>query len=388
MAAYPVLRDRLPLLPPADVAALDAFRPAADRVWRNAAAKLRHTVSTYPGRCPLYTVDGRWSVDGEEWTRWGDGFLGGQLWLVADHDDDAAWFSRQAETYSALVEDRKSDDQVHDHGFLLWPTFHRWYERTGDPAHLEVLLVAARTMASRFREVGRYLPSFLGPDTLFIDIMMNVHLLFFAAAMTDDTELARIGHEHCRTTRRFLLRGDGSAAHAGQFDVRTGGFVRQTTRQGHRDDGSWARGQAWAIHGFGTAYRCTGDRHYLATATSAADFYIEQTQQRLVPPNDWSEPHPVRPFESSAAAAAAAGLWQLAGLVQDPRLAQVYADYAVRILVRLAEPDFLSAPGDGWEGILRHGCYHEGLGLGVDESTAFGDYWLLAAYDMIGRGAS
>ncbi|HSF27295.1 MAG TPA: glycoside hydrolase family 88 protein [Actinomycetes bacterium] len=355
----------------------------SERVWRSAEAKLRTTVEKHPGRFPLYTEGGAWALDGQQWTRWGDGFLGGALWLVAAHGEDRVWFRQQAERYTRLVEGRKADDQIHDHGFLFWPTYYRWYQETQDPAHLAVLVEAARTLAGRFREPGRYLPSFLGPESLFIDIMMNVHLVLFAASVTGDRELARIGHEHSLTTRRFLIRGDGSASHAGVFDVQTGAFIRQTSQQGFADDGSWARGQAWAIHGFGTVYRFTGDRRYLATAVSAADFYLESTGDRLVPPNDWTEPEPARPFESSAAAAAAAGLWQLAGLVPDAGLASRYADYAARILVRLSQDDFLASPDEPWEGVLKHGSYHEGLGLGVDESLIFGDYWFLAAVSAV-----
>jgi unsaturated chondroitin disaccharide hydrolase len=57
-----------------------------------------------------------------------------------------------------------------------------------------------------------------------------------------------------------------------------------------RDDASWARGQGWATYGFGTAYRHTGDRRFLDTAVSCADFYRERTADTLVPPNDWEEP--------------------------------------------------------------------------------------------------
>src|SRR5207249_2888535 len=85
-----------------------------------------------------------------------------------------------------------------------------------------------------------------------------------------------------------------------------------------RTRSSWARGQSWALYGFGTAYRFTGDRRFLATAQDCADFYVDRTGDRLVPPNDWEEPSPVRPWESSAAAIAAGGLWQLAGLTSDP----------------------------------------------------------------------
>jgi unsaturated chondroitin disaccharide hydrolase len=238
----------------------------------------------------------------------------------------------------------------------------------------------------RFNERGRYLRSFLAPDSLFVDIMMNVGVIFHAASRTGDPDLARIASEHCQTTRRFLVRGDGSASHEGIFDLDSGRFLRQTTQQGWRDDGSWARGQAWALHGFGTAYRYTADGRFLATAARCADFYIERTGTRLVPPNDWEEPAPRHPWESSAAAIAAGGLWQLGCLIRDAALARAYADYAMRILMRLCQEDFLAADEPEWEGVLKHGIYHESKQLGVDESVMWGDYFFLDALHSITSG--
>jgi unsaturated chondroitin disaccharide hydrolase len=372
------------MTPPDGIELPAGFEETAARIWDTAAEKVQALVERHPDRFPLYTVDGRWAVDAEAWTNWCEGFLGGQLWLLADHTGDP-WFREQAEHYSRLIEPRKDDRDVHDLGFLFMPTWKRWHELTGDPAKDEVVVHAGRTMALRFNEKGRYLPSFLAPDSLFIDIMMNVGIVFHAAARTQDPDLERIAREHCLTTRRHLVRGDGSASHEGIFDLETGQFLRQTTQQGYRDDGSWGRGQAWALHGFGTAYAFTGDRRFLDTAQDCADFYIERTGERLVPPNDWEEPEPERPWESSAAAVAAGGLWQLACLTADAVRARHYARYALRILVRLSEADFLACDEPEWEGVLKHGSYHETKALGVDESVMWGDYFLLDALHAVGQ---
>ena len=142
------------------------------------------------------------------------------------------------------------------------------------------------------------------------------------------------------------------------------------------------------MYGFGTAYRYTGDRRLLDTAIACADFYRERTGARLVPPNDWEEPSPAAPYETSAAAIAADAFWQLAGLVQDEVKARAYADYAVQILVRLASDDFLAIDDPNWEGVLKHGTYHETKNLGVDESVMWGDYWLLDTVDTIAKTTS
>jgi len=106
-------------------------------------------------------------------------------------------------------------------------------------------------MGLRFREKGGYLRSFLSEDSLFIDIMMNVGIVLYAAQQTGDRALEEKALRHCLTTRKYLVRGDGSTAHEGIFDLATGEFLRQSTQQGWRADSSWARGLAWALYGFG-----------------------------------------------------------------------------------------------------------------------------------------
>jgi unsaturated chondroitin disaccharide hydrolase len=53
------------------------------------------------------------------------------------------------------------------------------------------------------------------------------------------------------------------------------------------------------------------------------------------------------------------------------------------ILDTLTGPDFLAAATPGWEGIMKHGIYHSLKGLGVDESTAWGDYFFLEALERV-----
>jgi unsaturated chondroitin disaccharide hydrolase len=379
-----ILSTPLPVVIPDGVVVPDDYRDASDLAWATALEKVPALTIKHPGQFPLYTMHGKWVVEGETWTNWCEGFLGGQLWMLAERTSRED-LRTAAERYSLLIEERKHDRSVHDLGFLFWSTWRRWFEQTGDASRDRVVVEAGMTMSLRFNEKGRYLRSFLAPDSLFIDIMMNVGVIFHAAQRTGDARLATIAAEHCLTTRRYLVRGDGSIAHEGIFDLETGAFLRQSTQQGFRADGSWARGQAWALYGFGTAYRYTGDRRFLETAQACADFYIDRTGEALVPPNDWEEPTPLLPYESSAAAITAGGLWQLAGLVQDRGRACGYADYAVRILKRLCQPDFLSVDDRNWEGLLTHGIYHEGKGLGVDESVMWGDYWFLDALDTVDK---
>jgi unsaturated chondroitin disaccharide hydrolase len=350
------------------------------KAYAFAGQQLRHLVETHPDYFPMYTVNGKWKHEGEAWTNWCEGFLGGQLWLMYKHTSDE-WWRAQAEHYSRLIEHRKTDRNVHDLGFLFWSTWKRWFDITSDPAINDVVVEAGQTLALRFKEKGGYLRSFVADESLFVDIMMNVGIIFYAAQQTGNEELWYVANQHCLTTRRTLVRGDGSTSHEGIFDTETGEFLRHSTHQGWRDDSSWARGLAWALYGFGTAYSFTRDPRFLQTSEACANFYIERTPSHGVPPNDWEEPDPALPYESSAAAITASGMWNLSHLTGDPARAHLYREYALRILDTLTEAEFLAVETPGWEGILKHGMYHQRRGLGVDESVMWGDYFFLEALD-------
>ena len=302
---------------------MPGLHEAAQRAFDFAQAQVRALITAEPDYFPLHTVGGRWRHASEPWTNWCEGFLGGMQWIFAKRTGDPYWRER-AVYYARLIEHRKDDRSVHDLGFLFWSTWKRWYDLSGDEAVNRVVIEAGRTLALRFMPEGRYLRSFVAPESLFIDIMMNVGIIFYAAQQTGDAELLRVATEHCLTSRRVLVRGDASTAHEGIFDLQSGEFLRQCTHQGWRGDSSWARGHAWALYGFGTAYRFSRDPRFLDTAVRCADFYIERTPPHGVPPNDWEEPRPALPYESSAAAIAAGGLWQLADLVTEPSQARRY----------------------------------------------------------------
>ena len=373
------MAETLPTTAPAG-ALPDGFAPMAARALDFAAQQVEALVRTQPDTFPIFTVEGRWQVEENAWTNWTEGFLGGLVWIFAQRTGDAWWRERAAH-YSRLIEPRRFDRTVHDLGFLFISTWKRWYDIDGDPALFERVIEAGRTMALRFNEKGCYLRSFVAPDSCFIDIMMNVGVIFEAARATGDADLQRIATEHCLTSRRHLVRGDGSTAHEAIFDLETGAFLRPGTHQGWRPDSSWARGQAWALYGFGTAFLHTGDPRFLDTAQRCADFFLDRTGAAVIPPNDWEEPDPPRPYESSAAAIAAGGLLQLAQVASEPARRARYRDAALAILTELCSPRFLAIETPGWEGVLLHGTYHERRRLGVDESVMWGDYFFVEALE-------
>jgi unsaturated chondroitin disaccharide hydrolase len=356
----------------------EGLQPRLERAMATAAEKVRGLIERDPGYYPMYTAGGKWRHGGPLWTDWCAGFLPGQMWILHAWTGDA-WWRERAEAYSAPLEPKKHDRAVHDLGFIFLNTYLPWYRRSGDRRLLEVVIEAGRTLAMRYRPEGRYLCSFIGPESLFIDIMMNVPIVFLAARETGDDALRAIAEAHCRTTERTLVRPDGGTAHEGIFDLASGEFLRQSTHQGLRADSDWTRGLAWAIHGFGTVFACTRDGADLAVARRTADHFLERLPDGGVPPWDFDVPEgPERIDDSSAGAIAASGLWQLADLVGGDE-GEAYRAGACRILDALLTDRYVAWADPDWEGTLKHGVYHRPKGLGVDESVMWGEFFFLEA---------
>jgi unsaturated chondroitin disaccharide hydrolase len=362
------------------------YARALDFAERQVAATIERT----PDYFPIYTTGGRWHHQGELWTDWTGGFFAGLMWQFArrGHADPSRghadpWRAR-AEHYSRLLEHRQHDRNVHDLGFIFLNTYRPWYELTEDDRLRQVLIQAGRTLAMRFQERGQYLSSFIGPQSLFIDIMMNVPIIFYAANETGDAELRRVAEAHCRTTRDTLVRPDGSTAHEGLFDLATGKFIGQATHQGLRADSNWARGLAWSMYGYSQVYALTGEREWLDVAERNADFWLTHLPKDHVPywdfAADLSAPLPWGPQkDSSAAAIAASGLLDLERQTSSLDRAVAYRQTALAMLDALNAPEYLAVDSPGREGILKHGVYHTAKNLGVDESVMWGEYFFVEA---------
>jgi len=350
-----------------------------------AGRQVRRLIETYPDFYPMYTKEGRWKHDLPAWTHWCDGFLPGMMWVLQSRCEpgspEAEWWLAQAIRYSRPLEPRRFDRNVHDLGFIFMSTYYRWLQLDPNPALRDMLIQAGRTMALRFREKGQYLRSFVAEESLFIDIMMNVGIVFYAALETHDQNLLDVAMRHCLTSRRVLVRGDGSTAHEGLFDLETGEFLRQSTHQGYRGDSCWSRGLAWALYGFGTSYFYSRDSRFLETAESCADFYLLQTPADGIPPWDYDAPEESRTLiDTSAAAIAAGGLLRLSGILADRAKAHFYRSAGLRILRNLCQ-NHAASSDPAWEGILKGGVYHIHKGLGVAESVMWGEYFFVEALD-------
>lgn len=340
-----------------------------------------------PGFYPLYTDQGRWRHQKPAWTHWCDGFLPGMMWIFYEETQDPEWL-RLAQEYSRALEPRKDDREVHDLGFIFYHgTYKRWYEstvRSGTPnqALKDVVIHAGETLALRYHERARCLRSFHGPDSNFIDIMMNVGIIFYAALERKDGMLLRIARRHCMTTRCTLVRSDGSTSHEGIFDLETGKFLRQTTQQGFNGDSCWSRGLAWSMYGFGTCYSLIREPMYLEIAQINAEYWLSHAPENGIVPWDFDAPQsgPLSraQVDTSASAIAAVGLLNLSEFPVSEERRKAYRDCAMKTISSLAT-EYLGESVDGWEGILRGGVYHIHKNLGVNESVMWGEFFFVEA---------
>src|ERR1700730_2144000 len=99
--------------------------PQFSQALQFVAAQAERILEKYPGYYPMYTVEGLWNREGEQWTSWCEGFFPGVLWLLYKHSGDEKW-RRVAEQYTKPLESRRFDRNVHDLGFLFFSTYLRW----------------------------------------------------------------------------------------------------------------------------------------------------------------------------------------------------------------------------------------------------------------------
>ena len=82
---------------------------------------------------------------------WCAGFYPGVLWQMYQLTRNPFW-CEQAATNTWLMEAVKNDGSSHDLGFMMYCSFGKAYELTGQKEYRDVVVQAARTLASRFDE--------------------------------------------------------------------------------------------------------------------------------------------------------------------------------------------------------------------------------------------
>lgn len=332
--------------------------------------------------------------DNLEWTT---GFWTGSIWLAWEYSHDERLKEAaliQVESFYNRILKRVNIDN-HDMGFLYSPSCVSAYKLTGSKKAYEAAILAARNLASRYQEKGKFIQAWgtLGIQEnyrLIIDCLLNVPLLFFAYEQTGEPHFKEIAINHINTAFGCVIRPDWSTFHTYYFDKETGAPLKGSTHQGYSDTSAWSRGQAWGIYGAALAYKYTNNPDYINIFRNLVDFYLTKLTSDLIPYWDlcFSEDSN-EPKDSSAGACIVCGILEMVKYLKDEEKTY-YLRIAKTLLKSLvsncAVNDFRQS-----NGLLLHGTYAKKSEFntcknrGIDECNTWGDYFYLEALTRLNK---
>ena len=328
---------------------------------------------------------------------WCSGFFPGSLWYLYEYTKDEFWKANAAAYTERLIEPLRHDANNHDVGFRTYCSAGNALRLTGESRYAEFLHDTAAALRTRYDDSlglirswnsekgkgGFFAPGFV----VIIDNMMNLELLEWDAKNGGETKSDRIARSQADITDLHHFRPDGSAYHILDYNPKTKKIRAIYAGQGACVEGTWARGQAWAIYGYTMMYRETKDPRYLARAMKAADYWLDEPNVPSdgIPYWDFKAADiPDEPRDSSAAAVAASAFVELAGFAPDGK-GRKYREGAVRILSSLASDAYFARPGDNGGFLLMHATGNKPGPSEVDVPLNYGDYYFLEALLRLAR---
>ncbi len=168
---------------------------------------------------------------------------------------------------------------------------------------------------------------------------MNLELLFRGWQITGNWTLYDMAVSHANRTIEEHVRSDHSSYHVVAFNETDGTVIDKYTAQGYSNSSCWSRGQAWLVNGFTTTYRFTNSNHILEAAENVSNYYIDNLPEDGIAYWDFNVPHDnysYIPRDSSSAAVAASGLFELYGYTKNEK----YLKAAQRIMDSLSSAKY------------------------------------------------
>jgi unsaturated chondroitin disaccharide hydrolase len=307
---------------------------------------------------------------------WTGGFWTGLLWLAHEHEASAERLER-AHAFTRRLLPRSRDAHNHDLGFMFFPSAIKGWQLTGQEEYRRHAVEAAVSLAGQFNPRGGFIPGwgfFGGEDwsgSVLIDTLMNLPLLVWAVQQGAPQSLMDVVRRHTSTALAHHLRPNGSVYHVFKFDPETGAPVSGDTYQGRGPESAWARGQAWALTGLALLASRMQEPAYLEASRKVAGFFLAGLPQDQVPYWDFDVYGAGEPRDASAGAIASYGLQKLFDLTGERRFLQAASNILQALAATCANRP--GAPG----GVLLHATADLPHGLGIDESTMYGDYYYL-----------
>ena len=322
---------------------------------------------------------------------WCSGFVPGSLWYLYELTGKEAWKTAAADWTEKLIEPLRHDANNHDVGFRTYCSAGNGLRLTGDARYAAFLHDTSAALRTRYddnlglirswnnwagtTEKDYFRPSFI----VIIDNMMNLELLEWDAKNGGDPKSDVIARSQADKTDAHHFRPDGSPYHILGYNPKNGKIHGIYAGQGASVDGTWARGQAWAIYGFTVMYRETKDKRYLDRAVKAVDYWLNEPNLPLDGVPYWDFKAADIPNEERDVSAACVTLSALCELMDDvpADLAAKYRAYVRKTLAALASPAYFAAPGENGSFLLKHSVGCRPHGSEVDVPLNYADYYFL-----------
>ena len=382
-------------LPGTDLDVPAATAAAIVAAVADALATLRRNIETfglrYPDdttagdRYPIRPAAGGFAAGANR--GWTTSFWPGMMWIAWEITGDTFFRDAglaHAADFARRV--REEDDlDTHDLGFLYTLASVAPYRLLGDEDARATALEAADHLMRRFLEPAGIIQAWgdlsdpAQRGRTIVDSLMNMPLLTWAGEQTGQERFADAVRRHATQLRTHILRSDDTTFHTFYWDAETGEPLRGATEQGAFDDSCWARGQAWGVYGFALNHRATGDPALLDASRRCAERFLSHLPSDRVPFWDMVYTDGAdAPRDSSSAAIAVSGLFELAGVETDPAAAGRYRAAAYEILASLIE-NYTPETPEASDAVILHSVYDFPKSVGVDEGTLWGDYFYLEA---------
>lgn len=332
---------------------------------------------------PRTTEDGKLKmVRPRDWT---SGFFPGSLWYMYEYTNDEKWIPR-AKEFTENLEGLRNYKGTHDLGFMIFNSFGNGLRLTQNESYKQVILDASYALASRYKPDAGIIRSWdhnrdKWQCPVIIDNMMNLEMLFWAFKESGDSTFYNIAVSHADRTMENHFRPDYGTYHVVDYDTITGEVLNRHTHQGFAHESTWSRGEAWALYGYTTMYRETGNEVYLNQAIKIAEFIFSNPQlpEDLIPYWDYDAPEiPNEPRDASAATITASALYELSLYAHDDENATLYMDYADTILENLTN-NYRPSVGANGGFLLMHSTGSKAHNSEVDVPLTYADYYFLEA---------
>lgn len=324
---------------------------------------------------------------------WVSGFFAGSLWYMYELTGEQKW-AEHAKAHTEVLDSIQHLKWHHDVGFMIYDSYGNGLRLKGYEEYKGVIVNTAASLATRFRDVPGVIQSWDADRgwqaergwecPVIIDNMMNLELMFKATEFSGDSTYYNIAVRHADRTMKEHFREDYSCYHVVDYDLTTGEVRRRCTAQGAADESVWARGQAWAIYGYATCYRFTGDKRYLDHALNVLNFFFSDKRlpEDKIPYWDFDAPNiPNEPRDASTAAIIASALYEIYTYTDD----EAHKALADELIATLSTPAYRAEQGTNGGFILMHSVGSLPHGSNIDQPLNYADYYLLEALIRKGK---